>query len=158
MVQVEHQDLERRLRLYQSEKCPTCEGPLDSDFHNDLKDTLTNEKDESFGKFTECENSLTDVRAKESEMKMQLAQTQAQHKIQVEEMKSKISMAEAEQKSALEAQAKALDITSIQYSLPNCILLFGTPEGVVAAGTIVLPDTLYPITGVVGLDIYCNLK
>ena len=32
-----YQDLERRLRLYQSKKCPTCEGPLDSDFHNDLK-------------------------------------------------------------------------------------------------------------------------
>ena len=64
-----YQDLERRLRLYQSEKCPTCEGPLDSDFHNDLKDSLTNEKDESLDKFAECENSLKDVRSKESEMK-----------------------------------------------------------------------------------------
>ena len=75
-ARTKYQDLERRLRLYQSEKCPTCECPLDSDFHNDLKDTLTNEKDESFGKFTECENSLADVRAKESEMKIKKADLQ----------------------------------------------------------------------------------
>jgi DNA repair exonuclease SbcCD ATPase subunit len=69
-ARTKYQDLERRLRLYQSEKCPTCEGPLDSDFHNVLKDNLTNEKNSSYTEFTECETALTEVRAKESEMKL----------------------------------------------------------------------------------------
>ena len=71
-----YQDLERRLKLYQSDKCPTCEGPLDSDFHNNLKDNLTNEKDENLVKFNECENSLTDVKAKESSMKLKKSDLQ----------------------------------------------------------------------------------
>lgn len=69
-ARTKYQDLERRLKLYQSEKCPTCEGPLDSDFHNLLKDNLTSEKDSSYSEFTGCENSLTDVREKESQMKL----------------------------------------------------------------------------------------
>ena len=69
-ARTKYQDLERRLRLYQSEKCPTCEGPLDSDFHNDLKTNLTNEKDDSHTEFIECETSLTEVREKESQMKI----------------------------------------------------------------------------------------
>jgi DNA repair exonuclease SbcCD ATPase subunit len=75
-ARTKYQDLERRLRLYQSEKCPTCEGPLDSDFHNGLKDNLTNEKDSSYTEFIECETALTEVRAKESEMKLKKADLQ----------------------------------------------------------------------------------
>ena len=69
-ARTKYQDLERRLRLYQSEKCPTCEGPLDSDFHNDLKTNLTNEKDDSYTEFAGCETSLTEVREKESQMRI----------------------------------------------------------------------------------------
>lgn len=69
-ARTKYQDLERRLRLYQSEKCPTCEGPLDSDFHNDLKSNLTNEKDDSYTEFAGCETSLTEVREKESQMRI----------------------------------------------------------------------------------------
>ena len=75
-ARTKYQDLERRLKLYQSEKCPTCEGPLDSDFHNVLKDNLTNEKDSSYTEFTGCETSLTDVRKKESDMKLKKADLQ----------------------------------------------------------------------------------
>jgi len=75
-ARTKYQDLERRLRLYQSEKCPTCEGPLDSDFHNSLKDNLMNEKDSSYTEFTECETALIEVRAKESEMKLKKADLQ----------------------------------------------------------------------------------
>ena len=55
-------------------------------------------------------NPEAEMKQKEAEMKMQLAQTQAQHKMQVEEMKAKISIAEAEQKMALERQKAELDI------------------------------------------------
>jgi DNA repair exonuclease SbcCD ATPase subunit len=75
-ARTKYQDLERRLRLYQSEKCPTCEGPLDSDFHNELKNSLTDEKDESFTKFTECESALGEVKAKESEMRLKKSDLQ----------------------------------------------------------------------------------
>jgi DNA repair exonuclease SbcCD ATPase subunit len=75
-ARTKYQDLERRLRLYQSEKCPTCEGPLNSDFHTVLKDNLTSEKDSSYIEFTGCETSLTEVREKESEMKLKKADLQ----------------------------------------------------------------------------------
>ena len=64
-----YQDLERRLSLYESEKCPTCESSLDSEFHLALKDSLTIERDNSLSLFNECESTLSQVRDKESEMK-----------------------------------------------------------------------------------------
>lgn len=50
------------------------------------------------------------MKQQESEQKMRLAETQAQHKIQVEEMKARISLVEAEQKMALEKQIKEMDV------------------------------------------------
>lgn len=51
-----------------------------------------------------------EMKQKEAEMKMLIAQTQAQHKIQVEELKAKISLAEAEQKNQLEMQKAQIDM------------------------------------------------
>lgn len=51
-----------------------------------------------------------EMKQKEAEMKMLIAQTQAQHKIQVEELKAKISLAEAEQKNRLEEQKAQIDM------------------------------------------------
>jgi DNA repair exonuclease SbcCD ATPase subunit len=66
-----YQDLERRLKLYQSDKCPTCESSLDSEFHSSLKDNLTREKDENYTKLTECEDTLKEIRVKEADMRTQ---------------------------------------------------------------------------------------
>lgn len=65
-----YQDLERRLKLYQSDKCPTCESSLDSEFHISIKNSISREKDETLKKLSECENSLLDVRSKESNIKL----------------------------------------------------------------------------------------
>lgn len=66
-----YQDLERRLKLYQSDKCPTCESSLDSEFHSSLKDNLTREKDENYTRLTECEDTLKEIRVKEADMRTQ---------------------------------------------------------------------------------------
>ena len=71
-----YQELERRLKLYQSEKCPTCESSLDSEFHSSLKDSLIKEKDESLEKFNECEEALRDIKIKETEMRAQKSDLQ----------------------------------------------------------------------------------
>lgn len=66
-----YQDLERRLKLYQSDKCPTCESSLDSEFHSSLKEDLTREKGENYTKLTECEDTLKEIRVKEADMRTQ---------------------------------------------------------------------------------------
>ena len=107
-ARTKYQDLERRLRLYQSEKCPTCEGPLDSDFHNDLKTNLTNEKDDSYTEFTGCETSLTEVREKESQMmtkKMDLQEKGAKIDSKIREVLSEIQRLESSDK---DKQVKSL--------------------------------------------------
>lgn len=68
-ARTKYQDLERRLSLYESEKCPTCESSLDSEFHQSLKGSLISERDLSLTSFNNCETTLSEIREKESEMK-----------------------------------------------------------------------------------------
>ena len=72
-----YQDLERRLKLYETDKCPTCESPLDGEFHVHLKDELNKEKTTSFEKFTECEEALREVRERERELVNQKSDLQS---------------------------------------------------------------------------------
>jgi DNA repair exonuclease SbcCD ATPase subunit len=72
-----YQDLERRLKLYQSDKCPTCESALDSEFHSSLKDNLTREKDDNYTRLTECEDTLKEIRVKETDMRNQKSDLQS---------------------------------------------------------------------------------
>ncbi len=76
-ARTKYQDLERRLSLYESEKCPTCEGSLESEFHQALKDSLTSERDSSLTSFNDCEATLNDVKLKETEMKTKKLDLQA---------------------------------------------------------------------------------
>jgi DNA repair exonuclease SbcCD ATPase subunit len=67
----EYQDLERRLKLYESDKCPTCESSLTTEFHTSVKDSLISDKNSSFTRLEECEGVLNDVRRQESEIRTQ---------------------------------------------------------------------------------------
>ena len=64
-----YQDLERRIKLYDSDKCPTCESSLTGEFHSSIKENLGTERDSTKERLTECEESLVDLRGRESEMK-----------------------------------------------------------------------------------------
>jgi len=76
-ARTKYQDLERRLSLYESEKCPTCESSLESEFHQALKGSLTSERDSSLTSFNNCETALNDVKLKETEMKSKKLELQS---------------------------------------------------------------------------------
>lgn len=61
-------DLDRRLRLYSSEKCPTCESSLSTDFHQNVKTELLSTKEEETRTMAECEEALK--KAKEAESRI----------------------------------------------------------------------------------------
>ncbi len=64
------QDLERRLKLYESEKCPTCESSLSSEFHVSLKESLISDRDQSLKKYKESEEVLADLKNRESDLRV----------------------------------------------------------------------------------------
>ena len=59
-------DLERKLKLYDNNICPTCEGSLETDFHTNMKSSMLSEKKSIEDKIDEIENSLGGLRALES--------------------------------------------------------------------------------------------
>ena len=61
-------DISRRLSLYDSEKCPTCESPLDTDFHSDVKNNLEAESKKMEENLKDIEDLIVDLRKKEAEL------------------------------------------------------------------------------------------
>ena len=61
-------DILRRLSLYESDKCPTCESPLDTDFHSDVKNGLEVESKKMESNLSEIESLILDLRKKEGEI------------------------------------------------------------------------------------------
>jgi len=61
-------DISRRLSLYESDKCPTCESPLDTDFHSDIKNGLEVESKKMESNLSEIESLILDIRKKEADI------------------------------------------------------------------------------------------
>jgi DNA repair exonuclease SbcCD ATPase subunit len=61
-------DILRRLSLYESDKCPTCESPLDTDFHSDVKNGLEVESKKMESNLSEIESLILDLRKKEADI------------------------------------------------------------------------------------------
>lgn len=55
-------DLERKLKLYNNNACPTCESSLETDFHFNMKSVMLAEKDSILNNIQEIETSLEDFR------------------------------------------------------------------------------------------------
>lgn len=68
-IRSKYQDLERRMKLYESDKCPTCESSLTGEFHTHMKESVISEKQTTFEKLEECEALLIDLKSKDSEMR-----------------------------------------------------------------------------------------
>ena len=64
-----YQDLSRRLKLYELDKCPTCESSLDTEFHKCAKDSFTEEREKYSTKIKELEITLSDLKSTENEIK-----------------------------------------------------------------------------------------
>jgi len=67
-VRASHDELTRRLKLYESDKCPTCESSLAGEFHESLKESITLDKDEKKSKLEETEALLIDLRNSEASL------------------------------------------------------------------------------------------
>jgi len=61
-------DILRRLSLYESDKCPTCESLLDTDFHNNVKNGLEVESKKMESNLSEIESLILDLRKKETDI------------------------------------------------------------------------------------------
>ena len=71
----EYEDLKRKLALYESNSCPTCEAPLTGDFHEDRKNEMLHKCEGMPDTLTLCENDIrnlnkeiTDLRTKETQV------------------------------------------------------------------------------------------
>lgn len=58
-------DYEKKIFLYQHDKCPTCESDLSSDFHLGLKETIVTEKNATQSQLESLEFSLADLAQQE---------------------------------------------------------------------------------------------
>jgi DNA repair exonuclease SbcCD ATPase subunit len=63
------ESLERGLKLYESDLCPTCESSLTGEFHEHKKSIMESDLDSSKTKLDEAGEVIFELRAKESEMK-----------------------------------------------------------------------------------------
>jgi DNA repair exonuclease SbcCD ATPase subunit len=59
-------DLEKKLNLYQHDKCPTCESDLNSKFHEDMKKSMTAEKESAESQLEIFEKKLSGLTQDES--------------------------------------------------------------------------------------------
>jgi exonuclease SbcC len=59
-------EIERKLKLYDSNQCPTCESSLQTDFHQDLKSVLIKEKESIEKKIESVKTSLTELSSLET--------------------------------------------------------------------------------------------
>ncbi len=59
-------DLEKKLNLYQHDKCPTCESDLNSKFHEDMKKSMTAEKESAELQLEIFEKKISDLTQDES--------------------------------------------------------------------------------------------
>jgi len=59
-------EIERKLKLYDSNQCPTCESSLQTDFHQDLKSVLIKEKESIEKKIESVRSSLAELSSLET--------------------------------------------------------------------------------------------
>jgi len=62
-----YNELERRLKLYDSEKCPTCESSLTTEFHASIKESLVEDKNNSLNEINDFDSELKKLKAVESD-------------------------------------------------------------------------------------------
>jgi DNA repair exonuclease SbcCD ATPase subunit len=61
-------DYERRLKLYDSEKCPTCESSLTTEFHSSIKNNLISDRDNEVDNLNDISEALKKSKEFESDL------------------------------------------------------------------------------------------
>ncbi len=103
-------DISRRLSLYESDKCPTCESPLDTDFHNSLKVGLSEEHEKAQKGVEELEDAYTSLKGQEIE----ISKTKNDLREKGNKISNKIFQISAEINSLSSSDKKDLQIESLK--------------------------------------------
>lgn len=61
-------DIENKLKLYDNQKCPTCQSDLNNEFHKSMRSDLASALETAKKDLADVQNSLTLLRQKETEM------------------------------------------------------------------------------------------
>ena len=107
----QYHEIERKLSLYDSDKCPTCESSLCTEFHESLKESLNKEKESKFLEFTSQEKFLEEL--KEREKSLRLTRSDLQEKgskiqIKINEILREIQKLESTDKNDQVASLKRI--------------------------------------------------
>jgi len=89
----DYNDLERRLRLYENSKCPTCESNLEDAFHQNVKTELIsnkNEKNEAINETQDILNRIESDRKKYLETKTELEEKGRKINLKITEITNEI--------------------------------------------------------------------
>ena len=104
-----YKDIGRKLSLYNSDKCPTCESPLDTDYHNGLKKELESEYIKAESEIGNLEKSNIEIKKKESEItksKSELRERSIKISSRITQVKTDIETLESPNKA--DSQVKSL--------------------------------------------------
>lgn len=117
----EYQNIERKLRLYENEQCPTCSTSLKNEFHISVKENLEAEKTTSLKKLQDAEEQLVLAKSKESEtrkIKLDLDEKGMKIELRVKEILAEIQKYE---KPNSEKQIESLKkiVSNLQSDLAN---------------------------------------
>lgn len=103
-------DISRRLSLYESDKCPTCESPLDTDFHNSLKAGLSEEYEKAEKAVEDLEDAYSSLKNQEPE----IVKTKNDLKEKGNKISNKIYQISAEINSLNSSDKKDLQMESLK--------------------------------------------
>ena len=62
------QEIQKKIKLYELDQCPTCQSSLDSEFHHCIKDGLISDQSSVSSQLEESNSLLSSLREKEKEM------------------------------------------------------------------------------------------
>lgn len=68
-ARTEVNEIERRLKLYESEKCPTCESDLSDSFHSQIKESLNSDLSKKSSELSEFDDNLRNLRMEETKLR-----------------------------------------------------------------------------------------
>ena len=103
-------DVSRRLSLYESDKCPTCESPLDTDFHNSLKVGLSDEHEKTKNSVNDLEEAYASLKEQEYE----ISKTKNDLKDKSNKIANKIFQISSEISSLSSSDKKDLQMDSLK--------------------------------------------
>jgi DNA repair exonuclease SbcCD ATPase subunit len=116
-ARTEYQTLERRLKLYDNDLCPTCGSSLNEGSHVTLKESLLKEKETSQSKLKECDDALTAIR--ENEMEVRRKKNELNEKGLKIESKVKEILAEIRKEQSLDSDKQIESLKRIVNNLEN---------------------------------------